>query len=119
LTIPVNLTEDKSVSEDRTKDLPTKHSFEQQVLARLDAIDSRLNNIETRLKSLEAKKYDTKPIWERALKEVAETRQEMNERFEMLEASITVLSGDVTRLRGSGFTIKRHPEKTEPEKKRA
>lgn len=126
LTIPVSLTEDKSVSENRTKDLLTKDSFEQKVLARLDAIDSRLTNIETRLddvdsrlKTLEAKKYNTKPIWERALKEIAETRQEMNERFEMLDASITVLSGDVTRLRGRSFTIKRHPEKPEPEKKRA
>lgn len=97
LTIPVSLTEDKSVSEDRTKDLLTKDSFEQKVLARLDAIDSRLTNIETRLddvdsrlKTLEAKQYDTKPIWECALKEIAETRQEMNERFETLDASITV-----------------------------
>jgi predicted nucleic acid-binding Zn-ribbon protein len=114
------------VSEDRTKDLPTTHSFEEKVLIHLEAIEgrltgieSRLDGVESRLQNLESKQYDTKPIWERALSEIAETRQEINERFETLDASITVLSGDVTRLRGSSFTIKRPPEKPEPEKKRA
>lgn len=33
--------------------------------------------MDERLQSLEAKRYDTKPIWERALAEIAETRTEM------------------------------------------
>ncbi|HEV7378010.1 MAG TPA: hypothetical protein VGN95_25240 [Pyrinomonadaceae bacterium] len=80
------------MSEDRTKDLPTSHTFEQKVLVWLEAIDARLQ-------VLENKKYETKPIWERALKEIAETRIEMNERFDDLDKRMEVLAGDVIKVR--------------------
>lgn len=79
--------------------------YEEKVLARLDTIDGRLTNIESRLdgvksrlQNLEAKQYDTKPIWERALAEIAETRAEMNARFESFESTITILAGDVVKV---------------------
>ena len=53
-------------------------SFEERVFARFDAIDARLEK-------LEAKSYETKPIWERALAEVAETRLEMRNGFNEIE----------------------------------
>lgn len=111
------------MSEDRTKKLPASHSFESRVMARLDAIDGRLTNIETRLENLEAKKYETKPIWERALKEISETRIEMNARFEELESSISVLAGDILKVRAreKSSRYKRQSTIAEdvPEKKRA
>jgi hypothetical protein len=57
--------------EDPTKDLKST-SFEERVFARFDAMDARLERLESR-------SYDTKPIWERALKEIADTRAELGE----------------------------------------
>ena len=48
----------------------------------LKLILARLNSIDERLGKLEARAYDTKPIWENALKEIADTRIEMREGFE-------------------------------------
>ncbi len=45
-------------------------SFEERVFARFDALDGRLQR-------LEARSYDTKPIWEQALKEIVDTRREL------------------------------------------
>ncbi len=45
-------------------------SFEERVFARFDVLDGRLQR-------LEARSYDTKPIWEQALKEIADTRREL------------------------------------------
>lgn len=58
--------------EDTTQNLPSGQNFETRVLA-------ALSDITTRLERLEAKQYDTKPIWERALAEITEVRQEVAE----------------------------------------
>ena len=66
------------------------------ILARLDSITSQLDDVKSRLTNLEDKVdkrlVETKPIWERALAEIAEVRAEMgelraemNERFEKLQ----------------------------------
>ena len=52
-------------------------SFEQRVFARFDAQDVMLRDLDGRLQRLEARSYDTKPIWEQALKEIADTRREL------------------------------------------
>ena len=65
------------MSEDRTAGQDGR-SFEERVFARFDALDNRLNNIEGRLEKLEAKSYDTKPIWERALAELLELRDKID-----------------------------------------
>lgn len=74
------------MSEEQTKDLDGKTTFEERVFARFDmvegrfdAVDKRFDGIEGRLEKLEARAYDTKPIWERALKEILETRLEVGE----------------------------------------
>jgi len=46
---------------------------------RLTGVETRLEDMDGRLQVLERKAYDTKPIWERALKEIAETRREVTE----------------------------------------
>jgi archaellum component FlaC len=63
-----------------------------RVDSRLDGIDLRLDGLETKLDAVESRlmtledKVDkrlqeTRPIWERALAEIAETRAEMHEGF--------------------------------------
>jgi chromosome segregation ATPase len=79
------------MSEEQTRNLNDTRSFEERVFARFDALDARLTQVESRLTNVEArledmdgrlqvlerKAYDTKPIWERALQEIVETRREL------------------------------------------
>ncbi|MBA3440149.1 MAG: hypothetical protein H0T92_09815 [Pyrinomonadaceae bacterium] len=68
------------MSEEPTRNLPSDGL--NRILARLDSMDTRLVKMDARLEKLEARAYDTKPIWENALKEIADTRIEMREGFE-------------------------------------
>jgi chromosome segregation ATPase len=63
---------------------------------RLDAIDGRLDGLDTRVQALEAKSLDTKPIWERALAEILNIK----ERVENMERKFDVLIQDMMQLRG-------------------
>jgi hypothetical protein len=54
------------MSEDRTRDLNQPRS-----------IDERFERVEIRITNLEDRQHDTKPIWERALAEIAESRAEL------------------------------------------
>ncbi len=100
-----------------TQDMPDARSFEERVFARFDSLDarfgrveSRLENVETRLESvetrlgaLEAKQFDTKPIWERALKEIIDLRDDMTAAVdgEVRDVESGVLSsGNVIEARG-------------------
>lgn len=64
--------------------------------ARFDAVESRLVNLDARVQVLEAKAYDTKPIWERALAEILNVK----ERVENIERKFDVLTHDMMQLRG-------------------
>lgn len=67
------------MSEETTQNLPNNDL--KLILARLDSMDARLEK-------LEAHSYDTKPIWETALKEIAETRVEMHRGFQEVRGEI-------------------------------
>jgi chromosome segregation ATPase len=78
------------MSEEQMQNLDDGRSFEERVFARFDAIDAglrdlsaRVQSLETRVESLEAESQrravETKPIWERALKEIVDTRKELTE----------------------------------------
>lgn len=54
----------------------------------LSSILERLESIDKRLERLEARAYDTKPIWENALKEVAALGVEMRAGFEKSRAEM-------------------------------
>ncbi len=91
------------MSEETTQKLPDDDNLK-RILARLDSIDSRLTVLEEKA---EARAYDTKPIWERALREIVETRTEMkasfekmDNRLEALEQKLDVLGDDVLTVRG-------------------
>jgi chromosome segregation ATPase len=68
------------MSEELTQNLPNDDL--KRILARLDSIDAGLVDMNTRLEKLGARAYDTKPIWENALKEITDVRVEMREGFE-------------------------------------
>ena len=83
------------MSEETTQNISDAdgRSFEERVFARFDALDSRMRDldssvrdIDARLQKLEARAYDTKPIWEQALKEIVETRRELSKRLDRIEA---------------------------------
>lgn len=84
------------MTDDSTKGLPDKRSFEERVFARFDAIDGRFDSMEVRLDRLESRSYDTKPIWEQALAAIAETRHEVNE----IKGTVTVIEGKVGVIEG-------------------
>jgi BMFP domain-containing protein YqiC len=76
------------MSEEKTQNMPDAdgRSFEERVFARFDAQDAILRNLDARLQTLEARAYDTKPIWEQALKEIMDTRRELSKRLDCIEA---------------------------------
>ena len=70
------------MNEETTQNMPNDgggQSFEERVFARFDDLDAWLQK-------LEARAYDTKPIWEQALKEIVETRRELSKRLDRIEA---------------------------------
>ncbi len=98
------------MNEEPTRDLPGKKSFEERVFARFDAVDARLGTVDTRLEKLESRAYDTKPIWERALKEILETRQDVGEvknRVGVLETEVASMRTDYSAIRNEFVDLKR------------
>ena len=87
------------MSEDPTQNLPDGRSLEERIFARFDAMDARLdkmdahlNKIDERLTTLEdrvdRRLKETRPIWERALAEIAEMHNEMREGFEKIRSEM-------------------------------
>jgi len=66
------------MSEENTQNRNGGRSFEERVFARFDALDSTLKDLDARLQTLEAKSYDPKPIWERALAEILAVSQKLD-----------------------------------------
>jgi len=77
--------------------------------ARFDAVDARLGSLDTRVQTLEAKAYDTKPIWERALAEILNVKERVENierKFDLLTLDMMQLRGDQRRLEGRFETLK-------------
>ena len=104
------------MSEDRTAETNGSRNFEERVFARFDALDARMDRMEARmtqfeerltsveqhltlvddrLERLEARQYDTKPIWERVLAELGT----MKEQIASLDRKFDVLTKDMMQLR--------------------
>ena len=91
------------MNEEPTKHLPDRRSFEERVFARFDAVDSRLEKLESR-------SYDTKPVWERALTEILEIRQdvvEVKSRVGVLETEVASMRTDYGAIRSEFEDLKR------------
>ena len=116
-----------------------KRPFEERVFARFDALESRLNVIDgrfdmvdssilnldsrlqklagraevtnSRLQKLEIRAYDTKPIWEQALKEIVDTRREMSKRLARIEAVVYETRSDLRDVEDRLDKIETEPPK--------
>ncbi|MGH9944087.1 MAG: hypothetical protein ACRD9R_17215 [Pyrinomonadaceae bacterium] len=109
--------------EDATQNLTDGRSFEERVLARLEAIESglrrldqveaRLDGIEARLASLdeqaERRALETKPIWERALAEILEVKDGLMS----VERKFDILTQDVIKVRADQSHLGRRLDKVE------
>lgn len=71
------------MSENITKEQENACPSEERVIAKLNTlrveISARFDQLYARLQVLEAKNFDTKPMWERALAEVVELRGEVRD----------------------------------------
>ena len=90
------------MSEKITENLDVDRSFQERVFARFDALevylksidsrvqslDSRVRTLDSRVQVLESRAYDTKPIWENALKEIVDTRRELTRRLDRIQAMV-------------------------------
>ena len=86
------------MSEDKTRALNDSRSFEERVFARFDAVDERferiegrLVNVEIKISKLEARQYDTKPIWEQVLAAIAEINNRLDKMDARFDQQDTVL----------------------------
>jgi len=91
------------MSEENTRNMSDERSFEERVFGRFDALDARLQRLEG---EAERRAVETKPIWERALAEILEVRQglnefrgEVNDSLRDLSRKIGVLGSDMIQLR--------------------
>jgi tetrahydromethanopterin S-methyltransferase subunit G len=108
------------MSEERTRDLSDNRSFEERVFARFDAMearfdamearfDARFDALDSRVQALESKSLDTKPIWERALAEILNIK----ERVENIERKFDVLTLDMMQLRGDQRRVEKRMDALE------
>jgi|SRR6185369_17091267 len=81
-----------------------------EVLARVRSIDTRVASLETRMDSLETKVEErgreTRPMWEQALKEIMDSRLEMNQRFAEMGKEIKSLSRKIDILHDDVFHVR-------------
>jgi hypothetical protein len=97
------------MSEESTKDMNGKRSFEERVFVRFDALDSTLATLDGRLLKLEARAFDTTPIWERALAEILV----VSNKLDTVEHKLNVLSQDMLTLRADQTRIEDQMDKIE------
>ncbi len=78
------------MSEEITQPLPS--DMLKLILARFDSMDRRFDSMDARLTAVEEKVdrrlQETRPIWERALAEIAGLRSEMQEGFEKVRSEM-------------------------------
>ena len=87
------------MSQEITRDLNGDRPFEERVFARFDGIEEYLRSLDSRVQVLESRGYDTKPIWERALKEILETRIELKETRDELKGEVKGIRVELKEMR--------------------
>jgi chromosome segregation ATPase len=104
------------MSEETTQEQNGARPFEERVLAALADLQTRFTGFEDRLERLEAKQYDTKPIWETALAEILEVKERLGEaigRLGRVEHKIDLLIKDIFEVRTDQLDIATRVEKLE------
>jgi uncharacterized protein Yka (UPF0111/DUF47 family) len=95
------------MSDEPTETLPDGPSFEERVLSSLYEIQKRIQSLE---EQSERRAMDTKPIWERALAEILEVKQTVED----IERKIDVLSRDIIQVRADQVRVENRLDKLEP-----
>ena len=68
---------------------------------------------EEKPKEIEDEQYDAKPIWERVLAEIAETRNEMKEGFQRVSDKIDILNKNILEVQADMRGLERRVSKLE------
>jgi hypothetical protein len=84
------------MSEEITQEMNGARPLLERILMRLDSIDKRLNTLGEKS---ERQAIETKPIWERALVEIVETRQDLNAFRREMNLEMRVIHEDTRRSR--------------------
>ncbi len=74
---------------------------QERMEARQERMETRLDEIDQRLQVLEDRTYDTKPIWERALAEILDLREDvhtLDRKFNIVHRDLLTLQAEQTRL---------------------
>ena len=108
------------MSEQPTQNLPGSPSLEERIFAQLQSINARLQSLE---EQAERRALETKPIWERALAEILEVKEEVRgvkdhvTNLEQLAAQmlrkVDVLGKDMLTLRADQAGIENRLDKLE------
>lgn len=95
------------MGEEITQNISDPRPFEERVLALLSSMNTRLRILE---EQSERRAMDTKPIWERALAEIGEVKDELREvkdevrevkeKVSNLERKFEIVTLDMIQLRG-------------------
>ncbi len=99
------------MSEETTQEQNGARPFEERVLSALAEMRADFN---TRLERLEAKQYDTKPIWQQALTEIVEVKEQLAS----LDRKFDVLARDMIQLRADQSLVHSRIDKLEPQPSR-
>jgi len=98
------------MSEDETKLLTTDQKLD-FVIGELRILNGRVSAIEA---ALTDQKLNTRPIWERALAEIAALRQEVQDGFRDFKREVATLAKDVLEVRADIDYAHRRIDKLEP-----
>jgi archaellum component FlaC len=99
------------MSEETTQEQNGARPFEERVLSALAEMRADFN---ARLERLEAKQYDTKPIWQQALTEIVEVKGQLAS----LDRKFDVLARDMIQLRADQSLVHTRIDKLEPQPSR-
>jgi hypothetical protein len=80
------------MSEEQTRNVRNDNQVLQQILTKLEVMDTRLQFVETKVSE---RGYDTKPIWERALAEIMDVKHELT----IINRKMDVFSRDMLSMR--------------------
>ena len=80
------------MSEDETRAFKDEGKLLEQILNKLEVLDLRLQHVESKI---EHRGFDTKPIWERALAEIMDVKQDVA----TVNRKIDIFSRDMLNLR--------------------
>jgi hypothetical protein len=105
---------------------PLSNDVLKLILARFDSIDRRFDSMDKRFDSVDARltaveeKVDrrlqeTRPIWERALAEIAELRSELNHGLRRVAREVDVLNRSFLEVRAALLYLDERVTKLEPE----